>query len=306
LQIDDILAKQAKEELANKQANQAYFDAIAEADKLKSDKKLDQAEAKYKEAKKLKPDEAYPDQMLLEIQLIRNAEKNREEYEKMIEQADKFFKQNSLQAARDKYKKASQLDPSQAYPTSQLEAIDAKLKEQEELLANKKKYDDAIAAADQLYQQEKYEEAKAKYEEAVGFEPAASYPVERIKMAELKIQEKADAEAKEQQFQAFIKQGNEALNGADYDAAISNFESALGLKKDDANAKKQLEAAKELKAKMAGEEAKKQQVKELLAKADQEIATENFELALETIQAVVKLDPANVDAPVKRKWRKML
>jgi tetratricopeptide (TPR) repeat protein len=301
LQIDDILAKQAKEELANKQANQAYFDAIAEADKLKSDKKLDQAEAKYKEAKKLKPDEAYPDQMLLEIQLIRNAEKNREEYEKMIEQADKFFKQNSLQAARDKYKKASQLDPSQAYPTSQLEAIDAKLKEQEELLANKKKYDDAIAAADQLYQQEKYEEAKAKYEEAVGFEPAASYPVERIKMAELKIQEKADAEAKEQQFQAFIKQGNEALNGADYDAAISNFESALGLKKDDANAKKQLEAAKELKAKMAGEEAKKQQVKELLAKADQEIATANFELALETIQAVVKLDPANVDAPVKKK-----
>jgi epidermal growth factor receptor substrate 15 len=301
LQIDDILAKQAKEELENRQANQAYFDAIAEADKLKVDKKLDQAEAKYKEAKKLKPDEAYPDEMLLEIQLIRNAEKNREEYEKMIEQADKFFKQNSLQAARDKYKKASQLDPSQAYPTSQLEAIDAKLKEQEELLANKKKYDDAIVAADQFYQQEKYEEAKAKYEEAVGFEPAASYPVERIKMAEVKIQEKADAEAKEQQFQTFVKQGNEALNGADYDAAISNFESALGVKKDDANAKKQLEAAKELKAKMADEEAKKQQVKELLAKIDQEIATESFESALETIQAVIALDPINADAPIKKK-----
>jgi epidermal growth factor receptor substrate 15 len=300
VQIDEVLKKKAKEDMLAKQADEGYNNLIAEADKLKKDKRYDQAAAKYTEASKMKPAEAYPKEMLKEIEAIKKAELNKAEYESFIQQADKFMKQNSLQAARDKYNKASQLDPSQQYPKDQIKLIDGKLKEQEEQLANKKKYDDAVAAADQLFDQKKYQEAKAKYQEALTYESAASYPAERIKMADEKIKElEAEAE-KEKKFQEFVKKGNEALNASKFDDAIKSFESALALKKD-ANAEKQLQAAKDGKAKLDDAAAKQNKIKDLLAKTDSQIASEKWDEALGTVNEVLTLEANNTQALEKKK-----
>lgn len=300
VQIDDILTKRAKEEMAAKQADEGYNNVIAAADLLKKDKKYDQAEAKYKEALKMKPGELHPTDMIKEIEAIRKAELNRAEYESMIEQGDKFFKQNSLQAARDKYKKAAQLDPTQGYPVEQMNAIDAKLKEQEEQLAKKKKYDETIVLADKLFNEKKYQEAKVAYQEAIKYESAATYPVERIKMADAKIKELEEEAVKEQKFQDFVKQGNEALSASQYDEAIAAFDSALKIKKDP-NAEKQLQIAKEGKAKMADSAAKQAKIEALLVKADGEISAEKWEDALTTVGSVLGLEANNTKALEKKK-----
>lgn len=299
IEIDNLLKLKAKKDMLEQQANQAYQNVVDAADKFYDNKEYEKAAAKYKEAQAMNPTEQYPEDRLADIEAIRKAAASKVEYDEFIKSADMFFKQNSLKAAEDKYLKAAKLDPSQEYPKSQLEKIVKKLKEQENILASKKKYDDAITSADAFFQNEKYFEAKQKYEEAVLFESAATYPVDRAKICAEKLKEQQETQELQNKYDDFIKAGDAAMKSSNYDDAIAAFTEAIGIKKE-AYPEQQLKLAQDKLAALADGAAKKAKIDELFASADSKIAAENFTGAIEDYKAIVALESTNTKAITKK------
>lgn len=292
VEIDNILKKKAKEEMLNQQANQAYQNVIDAGDSFFASKDYDKAAKKYHEAQSMRPAEQYPKDRLAEIETIKKAAASKAEYDELIKSADMFFKQNSLKLAEDKYIKASKLDPSQEYPKLQLEKITTKLKEQEDILEKKKKYDEAILAADALYKSKKYREAKAKYGEAITIESTATYAVERVKMCQEKIKEQEEASAKAEEYAALVKAGDDAMKASNYESAIESYTAALDIKKD-VYPEGQLNLAKEKLAELADSASKKAKIEELFSQAEEKIGSENFAGAIEDYKAILALEASN-------------
>ncbi len=295
LEIEELLQNQAEEKLANEQANQEYTNLIEAADNLAGQKKYDGAIAKYEEAIEMKPDEQYPKDQVAALIAQKDKESKQEEYDQLIDRADGFFEQNSLKAARDFYEQAQRLIPSEQYPKDQLQLIEDKLKEQESIREQKENYEQAIAEADEFFDAENYESAIEKYEEAITFESAATYPVERIKLAKEALAKLNAENEKKEQFDALIKEADQLVISGDYEEAISKYDEAL-LIMEDASAKDKKEKAQELLDKDLAKKEQKEKIEALLVSAEEKMGNEEYEGALADYQEVIVLDQNNTDA----------
>jgi tetratricopeptide (TPR) repeat protein len=295
LEIEELLQDQAEEALAEKQANQEYQNLIDAADNLSENDDYESAIAKYNEAITLKPEEQYPKDQIEAIKAAQDKAEKMGEYTKLIERADEFFEQNSLKAARDFYQQASSLIPDEQYPNDQLEVIEKKLKEQEEQREQKDKYEKAIADADEFYSNESYEQAIEKYKEALTYESAATYPEERIKLAEEALAEQQANAEKEEQFNTLVEEADQLVLKEDYKNAIAKYDEALVIT-EDSEVKDKKANAEKLLAEKEAEQGQEQVISELLVSAKTSMGNEDFEDALANYQEVLTLDKNNTDA----------
>lgn len=295
VKIGDILQNLEEKELAAKQGNQEYSNFVTAADNLFKNKQYDKAIETYNKALGVKPDEQYPKDKIAEVQeAIGNASKQ-EEFDKVIKSADMFFKQNSLQAARDKYIEASKLLPNEAYPKQQLDKIKEQLEAKSEQLENQKKYNDAVEVADALFDKEQYEQSIAKYNEAISYESASTYPRERIKLAEEKLTAQNAQKEKEEQFKRLVEDGDTQLNLKNYEDAIGKYNQALALIEDEAITKKRDET-QILFNKLKENEEQTNQIASLLKSAQEKLENKDYQGAVDDYTSVLELNVQNPDA----------
>ncbi len=239
LALDALIQEQRKEELLNEQADAEYNNLITAADNLFKQKKYAEAQSKYEEAL-TKKSEQYPKDQIALIKAEQQKIENKKAYEEAIKSADMFFNQKSYKAAQDQYLAASKLIPSEQYPKDQLTKIGQLMKAQEDEAAKKQKYEDAVAAGDALFDQDKFADAKKKYQEALTYESAATYPAERIKMIDKKLAEQEAELEKAAKLEALLKQGDENFKAARYEEAKKNYTGVLTLEAENATAKSRL------------------------------------------------------------------
>lgn len=216
---------------------QKYAAAIQAADKLFNEKSYEASLAKYEEALTYKPMEKYPAERILELDALIQAQRkeqlaeqqSNEKYDATIKQADAFLKQNSLRAARDKYQEASKLKPNEQYPKDKLAEIEKKLNEEKAKEELKKKYDDAVAEGDRLFDAENYEGAKAKYEEALAIESASTYVKGRVAICDEKLAAAKAEKERLEKIEKLLAQGNKEINEKTWDIAKATFEEVLTL-----------------------------------------------------------------------------
>ena len=236
LELDALIQAQKQEDLADKQENEAYYAAIEEADRLRDQDQLESAVSKYEEALVLKV-EQYPKDQIVALNNRIDAKKkeleNQVKYDAAIKRGDTFLEQNSLRAAKDMYTNASKLKPSEQYPIDKLKELEAKLNTQADQEAEKIKYQDAIEAADALFEKESYQSSKAKYEEALSIESAATYPKNRIVICDEKIAELAAQKEKAENIARLLSEGNVAITSTDWENAKLKFTEVLSI--DNAN-----------------------------------------------------------------------
>lgn len=232
--IDDLLNQEGQNDA---QLEQQYAAAIQAADKFFTEKNYEESLKKYEEALTYKPMERYPADRIMELDALMQDQREEQlaqqqadsKYDAMIKQADGFLKQNSLRAARDKYEEASKLKPSEQYPKDKLAEIEKKLNEQKEKEELKKKYDEAVAEGDKLFDAENYEGAKAKYEEALAIESASTYVKGRVAICDEKLAAAKAEKERLEKIQKLLAQGNEEINAKTWDIAKSTFEEVLTL-----------------------------------------------------------------------------
>src|SRR5665213_1430502 len=111
-------------------------------------------------------------------ELAREARLKQQQYQALIDAADKLFNGSDWANAKEKYNEALGILPNEQYPKDQIAKCEAKMGEN---AAQEKQYNDLIAAADAAFNSKDYAGAKDKYTQAQTMRPAEVYPPAQIK-----------------------------------------------------------------------------------------------------------------------------
>lgn len=299
-EIAKILANDSK----NKELDTKYAAAIASGDKAFAAKTYDAAKASYTEALSFKSSEKYPKAQLNEIDRLINEQNNKnksaaellEKYKAAIAKADKQFTGKDYSNAKNSYKEAAGLQPTESYPKDKIAEIDKLLADaankeaaEKDRLAKEKelniKYDAIIAKADKALSNKDYAAARSGYNEALGLKNTEKYPKDKLAeidklMGDLASKEAAEKDrlAKEAElnakYAAAIAAGDKAMGGKDYATAKGSYTQALGLKTNEKYPKTKLEEIDKLLANAGELEAK---YKAAIAKGDAALKDKTYD-----------------------------
>ncbi|MCC6702258.1 MAG: hypothetical protein IT221_12090 [Fluviicola sp.] len=302
IEIEGILKAQKNANAANAQVEEDYKNLITAANTLRDQKKYDEAIAKYQEAL-TKKQEQYPKDEIVKCQTAAaNAKKdaeNQAKYDDAMKAAAGFVTQKSWMAAKDKYKEALKAKPNDPTALAKIAEIDGKLNEQKSEQDKKKKFDETVTAADALFGQEKWAEAKAKYAEAMALNSSAAYPVEKSKECDAKLAEIEAAKAKEAQITKLLAEGNTAFDAKQWPASKAKYQEVIKLDATNATATARLT---EIESKIAEEKANAEkiaQAKKLVTEGDALAkATKNEDAKAKYVQAQALYEDPAVKAKI--------
>ncbi len=292
IELDALIQANKAQELAQAQADEKYNNLITAADNLKGQGKLVEAVTKYEAALEEKNEQYPKDQIAAlnkQIEDQKREAENQEKYNAAIKAADGFMKQNSMKAARDKYVEASKLKPSEQYPKDKLAELDGKLAAQAEKEAVKQKYDDAIAAGDQLFTDEKYAEAKGKYQEALAIESASTYAKGRIEMCDTKINEAKAEKERLAKIEKLLSEGNASFVASKWEEAKGKYNEVLGLDVENATAKEKLKLIDQKIEESKNLAAQEEKFKKLITEGDQANTAKKYDEAIAKYQEAIQI-----------------
>nr|MBP7496752.1 hypothetical protein [Bacteroidales bacterium] len=260
--------------------SEAYKKLVAEGDRLFKIKKYKEARNEYQNAYKMKPDEQYPKAQMDEIdKILANMADIQKKYDAFIKDADKFFANQDLLNARDKYQAASDLKPDEKYPLDKINQINNLLNDRE---AKMKNYNELIAKADKLFDYKQFTSAKENYLKALDIFPNENHPKDRI--AEIdKIF------ALDENYKTIIKQADTFLEQKNYNDAIEKYKSALLIKPDEEYPKKQIDKINKLLADFQNAD---EAYKKAITEGDRLLRVEEFSAALDQFKNALLIKPS--------------
>ncbi len=187
-EIDGILAEEG--------LNTKFDSLVARADELLNAKNYASAKNTYNEALVVKPKEKYPKDKIIEIDaVLQQIAKTDQNYQQTIAKADELMAKKDYEKAKAEYVTAGNLKPDENYPVEMITKADSLIAEQirlaeeterekaklaEEAAAAEaerlaaiqaekdKNYSDAIARADNLFNEKEYENARTEYRACIG------------------------------------------------------------------------------------------------------------------------------------------
>lgn len=284
--LSGLAALEAKNaELAAKKnaAIQAEYDKlILTADALMVDSKLDEAKAEYEKALVIKAKEAYP---VAQIKLINGKlleeEGLEKQFSKLMASGSKFLGAANYQRARAEYTSASNLKPEASEPKAKIAEIDAKMEQMANDAAAKQEaideqYENLVALADELMEEEKYTEAETAYKQALGVKVKEQYPKSQIavikdKLAAIAIANAASEKqakelaAKEANYNNIVGKADAMYKAGNLTGAKAQYKNALAVMADKTYPVSQIAEIEAKEAAMAADA-------EAKAKADAELA----------------------------------
>ncbi|MGM0497141.1 MAG: hypothetical protein ACQESJ_04440 [Bacteroidota bacterium] len=243
--INDILAKQEED-------RKAYEQAIESGDRLFDSEEYEQAKSAYQKATEIRPDASYPNKQIDEIDDILDrqmAQKKKQEardkkYENAINTADQLLRAEEYEDARTAYDQALEVKPEEEYPKSKIDEIDRILEEQQQ--EKERAYERAVAKADNLMDEEKYEKAGENYRDALGIKPNEDYPenqiqeIERI-LAQLE-RERKEKERKDRLYTEEVEKADDYYKSNKLYNAKVHYRKALEYKPDEQHPKNRLKS----------------------------------------------------------------
>jgi len=292
-EIEKLLANANKQ----KEIDEKYQAAITKGDNAFKAKDYTTAKAGFTEASGVKPAEAYPKQMLAEIDKLLSDSANAaaaaakqkeidEKYKAAIAKGDGAFTTKDYSTAKSGYMEATGIKPAEAYPKQKLAEIDkllsdaanasaaaAKQKEIDE------KYKAAITKGDGAFNSKDYSTARAGYTEASGIKPSEQYP--KTKLAEIdKLLGAAEAEKqKEQQYKDAIAKADAAFGTKDYAGAKNSYTQATTIKPAEKYPKDKISEIDKILADLASQKSaaeKDKQYNDAIAKADKLFTAKDY------------------------------
>lgn len=177
--------------MADQDAN--YAAAIAEADAKFTCKEWTLSLTAYQNALTIKPNEAYPQGRIAEInQILKDLADVQAAYEAAIAQADALFSSKTYLEAKTKYQQANSIKPEETYPPQRISEIDGLLKQMADQDAL---YNELIKSGDALFAEKNYSSALGQFQQANQIKPQESYPPQKIAEIEALLKNMADQEA---------------------------------------------------------------------------------------------------------------
>ncbi len=262
-EINDLIGQQAV-------VQQAYDAALASGNDAFSLESFDAAKAAFMEAQQAKPEEAYPGEMLAQIDSIVEArerlaaeaeaerlrlaaeaeaaeqarlaaleEEQNRQYNQSVRQADSLFKKQEYENAIAAYQNALQIKPGQVLPEQKISEINELL---DQIAAAEQNYNASVSRGDEAFEQESFEVAREAFLEAQQVKPKESYPQEMRAKIDSIIENRerlaAEEEAERAQLAAEAEAAEQARLAAlkaekelQFAQAVSQADSLFNLKK---------------------------------------------------------------------------
>ncbi|MFA8449317.1 MAG: hypothetical protein ACEPOW_01330 [Bacteroidales bacterium] len=237
------MLKEKLEEIAREKAILKQFNGIvAQAKDLKNKKQYKKSLELYESANKLKPNYNEVDKRIAEVKKIiadlEELARKKKEYDAFIVSADKFLETKAYNEALVEFEKAQKVFPKETYPKSQINKIKATLAEIERQKKIDAAYKLAMDSASQFLANEKWGEARSKFNEAVKLKPKMQEPRVKIKEIDQKLEEmRAEIERK---FKTATLKADRAMVEENYKIALENYRIASNLKPKDVMARKKV------------------------------------------------------------------
>lgn len=218
-----------------KERNDDYQRFITEGDRLYQSDQVSDAKNQYQQALVLKPNELYPQQRIDFINAMEAEETDLENRVKtVVKEADILFTAKDYESSYIKYQAALDVYPGHQHSKDRLKEIDGILGEARAL---QRSYDQSIAAADQLFSEQRYREARMEYEKAVSLKPNESYPTQKINEIDVIFaKQKSDEDA----FNRLVATGDELFSNHQFEEAKNNYVEALKMRPDNADVKQKI------------------------------------------------------------------
>jgi len=233
-QIIQILTEEQKA----KEMEEKYKLAISQADKYFASKDFKNAELKYLEALKIKPENTYPAEQLGKItnileeeakKLAEEKERN-ENYQAAIQAADRLFTQGNFEASILKYREALNIKMNEAYPAQKIkEAEQASLnKQKQELEARLKneKYEAAMKRGHEFLIAGKHIDARTAFSEALQVKPEDQTAKSKLREVEALLIEGQKLKEKLSRYKDAISRADQLLKSGKKTEALVIYKEA--------------------------------------------------------------------------------
>lgn len=212
---------------ASKAQNESYEKALADADEAYMSRDFATARIKYEQALKIKPGENYPKSMLERVaEGMAQMKDARASYDAAIAGADRLFASGDFEAAVPAYTQAMKILPGEQYPASQIEKANNILEQRRKQEDN---YNLAVAEGDRLMTENKPENARTAYENALKLKPGSEYPQKQLTAIALQLQAARDAE-REKLYQQAIASADNRFEAGFPEEALTHYNTAIELK----------------------------------------------------------------------------
>ncbi|MFK8039385.1 MAG: hypothetical protein AB8B74_13915 [Crocinitomicaceae bacterium] len=210
----------------------AYQLAITTGNDLRDSKSYENAKIEYTKALSFKEDDPTAieeikkiDQILLELA---NAAELDEKFNALVKAGNDAFEDNGFKDAKEKYNEAIAIK-SDDDVLEKIKLCDDKIKELEGLAEAKAAYDALLKVADDLFKEENWNDAIAKYEEAKAIE-SSDYIVSQIKAANDKLELLKKDEELNAKLASKVTEAKEFEAAKNYEAALNTYKEAYALR----------------------------------------------------------------------------
>ncbi len=298
-EIDAKLKELEDQKKAEEEKNRQFEALMQEADGVFNSQEWDNAIAKYTEASTLKPDEQLPKDKIAEIQKkkqeLQDAETaKRGEYDNFVAEGNKLMGQEKWDDAKASFNQALGLYPDEQLPKDKIAEIDAKLNElaqaAQEEEQKKTQFDQLMASGTSKLDAGQLKEAKDDFNAALDLFPNEQGPKDKIAEVDAQLENLAQEEAKEQEFQDKIKEGDVAKDAGQWDQAKQLYKEAHDLKPEETLTQGKIDEVNQLMEEEKNAEVK-QQYQKIIDVADEQLAQENFAKAKELYERAKTIDP---------------
>ncbi|NOR87392.1 MAG: hypothetical protein GQ527_07270, partial [Bacteroidales bacterium] len=262
-EIDALLAEIAATQMQ-------YEQLIKEADKSFAKEEWNLALSSYQKALELKQNEIYPSEQIAIInEKLQAIADQKTSYDALILEADQMFVSQDYENALIKYEAATVILIEEVYPKNRMKEIRDIL---EDLAKKNTAYQKVIAKADDLLVQEEYEKSMEEYQKAMVIFPDRTYAQEQITKIEALI-------VKRDQYMQLIATADILFKEKTYEESLSNYQQALTLLPNKEYPQKRISEIETILSAIAMTRAA---YDEAIKKGDENLATENYELAKES------------------------
>jgi len=184
-------------------------------------------------------DKGYNEKMKQKIEsAFLKIEEQGKKIQKLVNEADALFSQKKYAESLSKYEDVLALKPDHQHANERVIELDGLIQatKNEALITNqtnseinKQKYAQLIKEGDQLFADEKWEDANIKYVDAQKLDAKAAYPGGKIKLCDTAISNSTKQKEKANQLSTLLAEGNSLFFAAKYDEAKVKYNSVLAL-----------------------------------------------------------------------------
>ncbi len=240
--IDDKLNEKKNQDDKTRKEN--YYKAIGSAEVAVTNYDYDKAETFYKQALEYEdPGSTYVKSRLSAVETMkktkeqdeRRAKEQKEKddnYRQARSLADMAFDKKDYEYAKQQYRAALTYKPQDSYANAQIIEIDSRIlqdKKEQENRELQAKYTDARKTADDYFNSENYELARAAYNEALRYNAGDPYVTAKLKEIDKGIARKKQSDALKQRQASYteaITIADAAFSAGDYEAALEKYNTA--------------------------------------------------------------------------------